>query len=169
MKNKQNTVAVVCIIVLLGSFIVIISSGIMLMFSLFGGLPQTAITAEAFMQTAKAENFAVSDMTDEIDTQGVAASVLVAYGENYNIEFYVTADEENGESMFYHSKKLLDDEHPFKAISSEAAFKQYNYYAFTADGGFYMISRIGNTMIRCEADQEYRKEIIEIAEKLGYK
>ena len=52
---------------------------------------------------------------------------------------------------------------------TEVRSSNYNYYAFTADGNFHMIARIGNTMLYCESEKENKDDIVEMVKKLGYK
>ena len=54
-------------------------------------------------------------------------------------------------------------------LNSAGIYVGYKYYAFTADGNFYIISRIDQTMLYCVADSAYKDEIIGHIEKLGYK
>ena len=115
------------------------------------------------------ENFTVTDVTNDTETNGLATSVLIAANDNYQIEFYVLTDNDTGEGVFYNNQNLFDEEHSAKTISSEVSSGNYNYYAFNADGNFHMIVRVDNTMLWCEADKTYKDEIVDLVKKLGYK
>ena len=128
--------------------------------------PQTDIGFTRVMESAGLE---VQNVTTDTETNSLATLVLIAVGENYQIEFYEFSDSETGEAVFYNNKQIFEDEHSFKTMSSETASGNYNYFAFNADGNFHMISRIDNTMLYCEAAKEYKSEIIDLVKTLGYK
>ena len=155
MKNNKIVVALVSIVVL--------------MCALCGCSAKTAIDAETFSKTMETENFTVTDVTNDTETNGLATSVLIAANDNYQIEFYVLTDNDTGEGVFYNNQNLFDEEHSAKTISSEVSSGNYNYYAFNADGNFHMIVRVDNTMLWCEADKTYKDEIVDLVKKLGYK
>ena len=142
---------------------------VVLMCTLCSCSAKTAIDAETFTKTMEAENFTVTDVTSNTETNGLATSVLVAENENYQIEFYVLTNNDTGESVFYNNRNLFDDEHSVKTMASETSYGNYNYYAFSADGNFHLIARVDHTMIWCEADKAYKEEIVDLVQKLGYK
>lgn len=149
------------------SFTIILS---VLLLSVFTGCQsRTAQTTAGFIQVMEDAGFEVEDVTDQIDTDDLATSVVIALGENYQIEFYEFVDSETGLGVFYNNRDIFDDAYSVKTLSTEISLMYYDYYAFSADGKFCMIARIDNTMLYCVADKEYRSEIVELVETLGYK
>lgn len=130
---------------------------------------KTPQTVSGFTEVMEAADFEVQDVTSDTETNGLATAVLVAVGENYQIEFFELTDSETGEGVFYNNKQIFTDEHSVQTMSSEVTSGNYNYYAFNADGNFHMIARIDNTMLYCEAAKEYKDEIVEFVKTLGYK
>lgn len=130
---------------------------------------KTPQTVSGFTKVLEAAGFEVQDVTADTETNDLATAVLVAVGENFQIEFYELVDSETGEGVFYNNKKLFADEHSVTTMSSEVTSGNYNYYAFNADDNFHMIARVENTMLWCEAAKEYKSEIIELVKTLGYK
>ena len=149
--------------------VIVLISVVILMCSLVGCSSKTAIDADTFVKTMYAENFTVTDVTNEIEANGLVTSLLVASNENYEIEFYVLTDNNTAASIFHNSKESYDDEYSVRTTSLSVTLGNYSYYAFVADGGFHMIARIDNTMLWCDADKAYKDEIIALVEKLGYK
>ena len=130
---------------------------------------KTPQTVSGFTEVMEAASFEVQDVTADKETNDLATAVLVAVGENFQIEFYELIDSETGEGVFYNNKKLFTDEHSVTTMSSEVTSGNYNYFAFNADGNFHMIARVDNTMLWCEAAKEYKDEIVEFVKTLGYK
>ena len=153
----------------ISKFVVILISVVIFICSLCGCSSKTAINTDTFIKTLEAEGFTVTDVTSTTETNGLAKSVIIADNEKYQIEFYVLKDNDTGEGVFYNNKELFEDEHSSKTLSSEFASDNYDYYAFNADGNFHMIARVDNTMLWCEANKTYKKEIVALVEKLGYK
>lgn len=130
---------------------------------------KTPQTVTGFTKIMEAAKFDVQDVTSSTETNGIATTVLVAVGEDYQIEFFELTDSEMGENVFYYNKQLFLDEHSTTSMSQEFTSDNYNYYHFDADGNFHLIAHIENTMIYCEAEKEYKNEIIEFVKTLGYK
>ena len=130
---------------------------------------KTPQTVSGFTEVMEAAGFEVQDVTADTETNDLATAVLVAVGENFQIEFYELIDSETGEGVFYNNKQLFTDEHSVKSMSSEVTSGNYDYYAFNANGNFHMIARVDNTMLWCEAAKEYKSEIVELVKSLGYK
>jgi len=143
----------------------------MITVSFVGCSSKMPITSNQFSQTMIAANFTVENVTARTQTNGLATSVIVAVKDDgsYQIEFWELTDGEVGKNVYNNNKKQLSKEHSSKAVLSEFNLGNYNYYAFTADGNFHMVTRIDNTMLYCEVDKEYKEEIIDFAEQLGYK
>lgn len=150
------------------AFIIVLSVFFLFMFT--GCASKTPQTPDGFIQVMEDAGFEVKDVTEEAeDTDDLATSVLFAVGENYQIEFYELVDNETGAGVFYNNREIFDNEHSVKMMSLSLSSNNYDYYAFNADGQFYMIARIDNTVLYCVADKEYRSEIVDLVETLGYK
>ena len=141
---------------------------VIMSFVLTGCEDRTPQTVEGFSNFMKGKSFTIQDVTADTETNGLAKSVIVAVGKNYQLEFYELNDSETGEGVFYNNQNIFDEEHNVKTASKEISIDNYNYYAFNADGDFHMIARIDNTMLYCVADKTYKDEIVNIVKELGY-
>lgn len=157
MTKRRIVISIICIAMIAGL--------------LAGCSAKTPITSDIFSQTMTSASFKVEDVTDRTQTNGLATSVIVAAKEDgsYQIEFWELTDSEVGLGIFSNNKNILSEEHSVRMMSSEINSGNYNYFAFTADGNFHMIARINNTMLYCEANKDYKGEIINFAKQLGYK
>ncbi len=130
---------------------------------------KTSQTPQEFTYIMEEAGFTVQDVSEETQSNGLATTVLIAVGEQYQIEYYELTDAETGEGMFYHNKQVFDENYSVKLLSSEVTSGNYNYYAFNSGDDFCLIARIDNTMLWCVSDKAYREDITEIVKKLGYK
>lgn len=140
---------------------------------LTGCFSKTAQTEADFGKIMREAGFEIKVMTGNSNSNGMAnnyaKSILVAENDNYEIEFYCFKGAETAKSVFDNCRSQFDNQHPTNRATSKVNQGNYNYYAITADGEFHMISRVDDTILRCEADKEYKKEIIGYAKELGYK
>ncbi len=58
---------------------------------------KTPQTVSGFSKVMESAGFETQDVTDDTETKDLATSVIVAVGENYQIEFYELVDSETGE------------------------------------------------------------------------
>ena len=155
MKTKRILISILCVVTIICC--------------LTGCSPKTAQTVSGFTEFMEAAGFEVQNVTANTETNGLTTAVLIAACENYQIEFSVLKDSETGEFVFTMAKNLFDEEYSVKTMSLKVEIGDYNYYSFTADGNFHMITRIENTMIWCVADKAYKEEIVDCIKALGYR
>lgn len=77
---------------------------------------KTPQTVSGFTKVMEDAGFEVQDVTADTETNGLATAVLVAVGDNYQIEFFELIDNETGEGVFYNNKQIFTDEHPVKTM-----------------------------------------------------
>ena len=130
---------------------------------------KTPQTAEGFTQIMEEKGFEVADATEDIETNGVDARILVATGKNYQIQFHEFEDSDTGKLVFLNGKEVFDDKCSVKSMSLEMNTTNYNYYSFSSGKSFYLIARIEHTVISCVAEKEYKSEIIDLVKTLGYR
>ena len=141
---------------------------LLLMLSLVACGNKVAKTVDEFTSFMEGKNFITQNVTSTTQTNGLATAVIVALNDNYQVEYFAFKDNESGAGVFQHNKNLFDEKAPTKTLSTELNSSNYNYYSFTSGDTYYMVSRIDNTMIYCVASKEYKDEINNIVDELGY-
>jgi len=131
--------------------------------------PKEYLTGAGFADIVERAGYTVDDFTDDFDGPDYAYIQAVAPDGSFIIDFFVAASVEETRDMYKEIKKELDSLGGVwrSRIQNNAA--NYNLYRGTNDGVYYVASRIENTLLYIETDAEYRKEVDEILEKLGYK
>ena len=130
---------------------------------------KTPQTVDGFSRIMEDAGFQVQDVTASTQTNGLATAVIVALNDDFQIEFWELTDSDVGKSVYHSNKTNLENDHSVKTLASEVSIGNYNYTAFNADGEFHLVARIDNTMLYCTADKEFRSQITELTEALGYK
>ena len=152
----KRIVAVLCVVVL--------------MLSLGACTSKTPKTAAEFTQIMESAGFTVTDESDSANgMEYYITSLHMAEGEDYDFEFCVFDDVESAEGLFKYLKENMDDKYPVGAITTSVSIGNYSYYTLSVDGNFYLLSRIDNTLLCCEAYEINKDEVVDHVEKLGYK
>jgi hypothetical protein len=128
--------------------------------------PRTALTADQFKTRMEADSFTVEDVTAQFDA-GTVDIVLIAYNDDYQIEFYVMPDVDAAEEAFAINRDN------FEALSGQSSTtsgsgSNYSYYIKTASDGFYVVSRVENTFIYVEEEATDKDAVKAVLKKLGY-
>ena len=129
------------------------------------------ITTDEFYNKMKAQNFILTDVTDQYSDYSHMKKVYVAQSPDlkYQIEFCEIENDKMAKKVFESNKETFekslgnvvkaridynkDDVQKFKAISS---------------GHFMAVTRINNTIIYVRVPQEYYKSVSSILKQLGY-
>ncbi len=136
---------------------------VLVLCALVGCAPLTGCSKEDFVIAAEEQGFTVSLPTGE------NISVVVADNGKYKILFYEYKDEKASRDAFSLREEAFDRKYHEKYMSLKQNSDNYNYYSFTANEEFHIISRVDNTLFFCEADKKYKDEILAFAEELGYR
>lgn len=136
---------------------------------LSGCSERIAKTAGRFTQIMEDAGFTVRDTTEESERGEQITSVLTADGDQYQVTFFQLNDSDACETFFSEEKERLDKEHNAKWLSVKTGSTNYDSYVFNSGDTCYFIARIGDTMVSCKADKEYRSELLELMKTLGYK
>lgn len=103
----------------------------------------------------------------------------VARKNNYDIMFYefVADEQETGENdaaveyaekIFESITNELDQREKVKLMLVQVNLPGYSYYSFSASEQYYAVSRVGNTVMFASVPSEYKNEVADVFEELGY-
>jgi len=153
MKGVLLTIACVCV-----------------MFVLTGCAEKTALTADEFKNLAEGEGYTVIDSTSKVEQSDRIKKVYVAVnsGLTYQIEFWELSDVDIG-VIFYNTNKE-NFENSKGSVNAETTINLGNYskYTLSTNGKYKVIARVENTAIYANVDEEYKEEVKDFIEQLGY-
>lgn len=138
---------------------------------LFSGCgKKEAISAEKFRTKMENKGFTVRDVTNQFQSEASVKQGYAASNNKYQIEFYDLESNSSAVSMYNHNlnkfKEEVDNSNATKSNTKEMS--NYARYAAIANGKYKVLSRIDNTLIYINADSNYKDEIKEILDDLGY-
>ena len=128
--------------------------------------PRTALTADDFKTKMESAGLTVEDATDQFE-EGTVELVLIAYNDDYQIEFYVMETAAKAEQSFAGNKQNFEALSGNKSTASLNG-SNFNSFTMTLGGQYAVVSRVENTFIYVDEEVEHRDTIKEILKDLGY-
>lgn len=128
-----------------------------------------SITAREFASMMDDEDYEIVNVTSQYESYGIDEAYLaVESNQDYQMEFYELSSESKAKSMFESNKEYFEDRAGSSKITSSYSFGNYNVYSLTSNGDYMYICRIDNTLLYIDVDDEYKDEVKDIVEELGY-
>lgn len=154
-KSKISAVLAVCLV---------------LMLMLTGCKSKTAITTDGFETTMSEQGFTIADYKEqyaEFDYILEAYAAIDSTG-SYQLDFYQCSDEAAAKGMFESNKTKFEEQYKSVAVRTSASFGNHSELRIQADGEYILISQISDTMLYVHTTSEYKDEVNEIVDILGY-
>lgn len=130
---------------------------------------KTSINTNTFKNIMENKGYTIYDTTSQFEQYGnyMLSSCLVK-NNNYQIEFYELSNTENAIDMYNTNKSKFEAQKSNMSTSTTTNMKNYSTYALTTNGQYKYISRIDNTLIYINVDENYKDSVQEIIKELGY-
>lgn len=158
--KKVLVVVGIIVVVLIGIFVAVFSTL---------NKEKTSISADTFNTTMLAKDYVMTDTTSQFAQYGsYMTKSYAAQKSGYQIEFYELSSVENAISMYNTNQKKFESQKSNASISSTASMKNYSTYSLTTNGKYKYVSRIDNTLIYVDADDDYKDTIKDIMKEIGY-
>lgn len=129
-----------------------------------------AIDEDEFQKIMAEENFTVVNVEEQFEEFGYFEEAYVALEKdgNYQLEFYELENEDYTISFYNHNKELFEESKSGTVSETYINLANYNKYTLTVGDYYKVISRIDDTVIYLNVDKQYKDEVNNILEKLGY-
>ena len=160
-KKKKSKVKLIILIIVL-----VILIGILVMLITYAKLNQEkeSISLDTFKLIMEDEGFEVLDKSYETK----AGKLYVASNGDYKIEFYDCTNVRTAEIYYSAYVEACEDEIDGSHTGSNIAFKNYARRVISANGEYTVVSLIDDTLLFVQADKEYKGDIKDVLEELGY-
>jgi hypothetical protein len=134
------------------------------------GSNKTSISANDFKDIMEDNGYEIVDAAEQFAEYDHVKTAYIAIDEtaSYQIEFYSIADEDAASQMFYSNKETIENTKGTATGVVEIKMGNYDKYSLTTNGKYKVVARIDNTMIYCNVDEDYKDDVKEIIELLGY-
>lgn len=136
------------------------------------GKNKTAISADEFCEKLENKGYLIEDSTSQYDSYEQINESYIALSDDYEyqIEFIVLDSESDASSMYSYNKEKFELAKEDSDIQSHSEVNLANYskYELSVNGTYKILSRIDNTLIYIDTNSEFKEEIKEILDDLGY-
>lgn len=158
------------VIIIIGIILVILI-GIFFITNIFCSLniEKTPISANTFNTTMSNNGYIMTDTTDQFTQyKNYVTKSYAAQKSGYQIEFYELSSLENAISMYNANKTKFDSQKSDNSTSSMTNIKNYSTYSLTTNNKYKYLSRIDNTLIYVDVDEDYKDTVKDIMKEIGY-
>lgn len=149
--------------------ILILSLLIISLFTLTGCGKKTPLNSTDFVDLMEQNEYKTTNVNDQFSEYPQIKNAFIAQnsGMTYQIEYYELDTEENAKSFYNGNRDRFKN---MEKISSYKNIDLGNYQKYTqkTDDVYSLIARIDNTIIYANVKIEYKDEVKDIVEKLGY-
>ncbi|MBE5947349.1 MAG: hypothetical protein E7259_10510 [Lachnospiraceae bacterium] len=163
MKKKVAIVVLICSLFLSAGIIAVV------LFVKNIDFKKEAVKAREFASIMDDENYEIIDVTAQYESYGIdEAYVAIEENRDYQIEFYELSSESKAKNMFETNKDYFEDGAGNSKITSSYSIGNYNIYSLTSNGNYQYLCRVDNTLLYIDVEDEYKDEVKDIVEELGY-
>ena len=142
---------------------------IFMILMLTGCTEKTAITTKEFVSHAHAYTYEPYNIIEQYSQfEHIKEATLVRGREGWQIEYYVLTDSNSADSMFITNKNKFEKSKGNTSKSVNTSGTNYNTYMLETNGTYKYISRVDNTLLYVDENIDYKNEIKEFIEELGY-
>lgn len=128
-----------------------------------------SITAESFKSSMEQKGYRITNANSQFSEYDYVKQVYIASSSDYSfqIEFYEFTDE-NYAMSFYTNNKSIFEASKGNSAETSVSLKNYSKYTLSSNGKYMVVSRIDNTAIYVDVDDNYRDTVKAILDELGY-
>lgn len=129
-----------------------------------------SITASSFYTTMSQKGYSVEDATNQVEGDNVVKQIYVAVSEDYSyqIEFWEFLDDSYATSFYNENKAIFESSKGNVSAETSVGFKNYSKYTLSSNGKYMVVSRIDNTAIYVDVDDNCKDTVKAILNELGY-
>lgn len=166
---KTSTKIIIAIVIVLLITILGITFTMVTVFNM-ANQTKDKITAEEFYNKMQAKEYVLTDATQQYYEYDYVKKVYIASKSDfsYQIEFYELSDDSFGKQFFNINKSIIEASKGATNAENSFNFKNGAKYTLKTNGKYGVISRIDNTAIFVNENDEYEEDIKKVLKELGY-
>ena len=161
--KKSLVITLVIIGVVLVSII-----GLVIMGALSVSKARESLTAKEFENIMLSKDFKIIDAKDQFPNTPHLEEALIALNDNYQIEFYVLTNSEYADTMFINNQYNLEANKGDVSSYSTINFANGAKYTLSTNGKFSVITKIDNTLVYLNVDNEHKEDVKLILDEINY-
>lgn len=129
-----------------------------------------SITAEEFKTIMQDKGYLIADATSQFSEYDYVSKVYLATTSDklYQIEFYTLSDDSSATYFFNTNKTLFEQNKTSVSTSTSSEFSNHAKYTLTSNNEYMVVSRINNTVVYANVDEQHKDAVKDILKELGY-
>lgn len=140
---------------------------ILIILSLTGCGNKKALTNNEFSEILGVEGFAVTDVTTLMEDENIEV-LAAANNNNYQLEYHIYKTKEAAKKAYEGNKKSFATYKKNNNKEKNVTGNNYEKYTLELSDEYKVVSRIDNTLVYASISLEYKKDLNNILDKLGY-
>lgn len=137
-------------------------------FALTGCSKKEPISVDTFKSIMTDEGYQIVDATDQYKEDFVENVSIAVKDDKYQIEFYDLNSESKAKTAYEANIEKFKELKGSSSMETNVTLGNYSTYKLTTDGKYCVVSRIGDTFIYIDVPSDYKTEVNDALEKLGY-
>ena len=131
---------------------------------------KTSITASDFYTIMSQKGYNVQDANSQFSDYNYIKQVYLAASKDYSyqIEFYELLDDSYATSFYNNNKSIFESSKGNVSAETSVGLKNYSKYTLSSNGKYMVVSRIDNTVIYVNVEDNYKDTVKSILDELGY-
>ena len=129
-----------------------------------------SITSEEFKSIMENKGYTIVDVTNQYAQYGYIEKgyIAITNDRQYQVEFYTLTDNEKAVYFYNTNKTIFENSKQGVTSEKSAELKNYCKYTLNNNGKYKVISRIDNTAIYLNVDEQYKDIIKDLLKEIGY-
>lgn len=129
-----------------------------------------SITASDFYTIMSEKGYIIKDAKSQFADYDYIKKVYLAISEDYSyqIEFYELQDDSYAIDLYNNNKSIFQSSKGNVSAETSLGLKNYSKYTLSSDGKYMLVSRIDNTLIYVNVDENYKDNVKAILDEIGY-
>ena len=160
---------IIITIIVVAIAIIIIIATLLIMSNIFNK-EKTPISASDFYTIMNQKGYNVQEAKNQVLEYDYIKQVYIAISEDYSyqIEFYEMTDDISAVNFYNNNKAIFESSKGDISTGTNVDFNNYSEYTLSSNGKYKVISRVGNTVIYINADDNYKDNVKAILNEIGY-
>jgi len=131
--------------------------------------PKTPVTADFFEEKAQALGYTPQDITDQSEPPPfkITTMLLIESGTSH-FEFLEVGDNNDATYAFYFGKAGIESRKEIVTLESSVIMGVYQKYTLNTPENYYLIERVGTTLVYAACDQADAQKVTELLDAIGY-
>lgn len=116
------------------------------------------------------KGYSVQDASSQFSKYDYVKQAYIAISEDYSykVEFYELLDDSYATSFYNNNKSIFESSKGNVSAETNVGLKNYSKYTLSSNGKYMVVSRIDNTVIYVDVDDNYKDTVKALLDELGY-